>query len=56
MKIITDPTIHRLEERRKVKSAAVYARKKASLKHLNQAKKSAKVDPKTKKQLAAYGY
>jgi large subunit ribosomal protein L13Ae len=46
----------RLEERRKVKGAAYYARKKAARKHLADAQKSATVDEKTKKQLAEVGY
>jgi hypothetical protein len=46
----------RLEERRKVKSAAYYERKKVVRKQLVDAQKSAKVDSKTKKQLAEYGY
>ena len=46
----------RLEERRKVKGAAYYARKKAARRQLSEAQKSAKVDDKTKKQLAEYGY
>ena len=46
----------RLEERRKVKGAAYYARKKAARKHLADAQKSATVDEKTKKQLAEFGY
>jgi large subunit ribosomal protein L13Ae len=49
-------TGNRLEERRKVKGAAYYARKKAARKQLSDAQKSAKVDGKTKKQLAEYGY
>ena len=49
-------TQNRLEERRKVKGAAYYARKKAARKQLSDAQKSAKVDDKTKKQLAEYGY
>lgn len=49
-------TPHRLEERRKVKGAAYYERKKAARKQLAEAQKSAKVDAKTKKQLAEYGY
>lgn len=52
MQLIED----RLEERRKVKGAAYYARKKAARKQLSDAQKSAKVDGKTKKQLAEYGY
>jgi large subunit ribosomal protein L13Ae len=47
---------NRLEERRKVKGAAYYERKKAARRQLSEAKKSAKVDDKTKKQLAEYGY
>jgi hypothetical protein len=46
----------RLEERRKVKGAAYYARKKAARKQLADAQKSATVDEKTKKQLAEFGY
>jgi large subunit ribosomal protein L13Ae len=46
----------RLEERRKVKSAAYYARKKTARRQLTDAQKSAKVDEKTKKQLAEFGY
>jgi large subunit ribosomal protein L13Ae len=45
-----------LEERRKVKSAAYYERKKAVRKQLDQAKKTVKVDSKVTKQLASYGY
>jgi len=45
-----------LEERRKVKGAAYYARKKAARKHLADAQKSSKGDDKTKKQLAELGY
>jgi len=47
---------NRLEERRKVKGAAYYARKRAARSQLANAQKSAKVDDKTKKQLAEYGY
>jgi len=46
----------RLEERRKVKGAAYYARKKAARRQLADAQKSAKVDEKTKEQLASLGY
>lgn len=46
----------RLEERRKVKGAAYYERKKATRRQLSQAQKNAKVDDKTKAQLADYGY
>jgi large subunit ribosomal protein L13Ae len=48
--------VARLEERRKVKGAAYYARKKTARRQLADAQKSAKVDDKTKKQLAEYGY
>ncbi|GAB7353065.1 hypothetical protein MBLNU459_g3615t2 [Dothideomycetes sp. NU459] len=47
---------HRLEERRKVKGAAYYERKKAARRQLAEAQKTAKVDDKTKQQLAAMGY
>jgi len=47
---------HRLEERRKVKGSAYYERKKAARRQLADAQKSAKVDEKTKTQLAEYGY
>jgi large subunit ribosomal protein L13Ae len=46
----------RLEERRKVNGQAYYQRKKQAQKQLSQAKKDAKVDDKTKEQLASYGY
>lgn len=45
-----------MEERRKVKGAAYYERKKVARRHLTEAQKNAKVDDKTKKQLAEYGY
>ena len=48
--------VARLEERRKVKSAAYYQRKKTIRKQLSDAQKGAKVDDKTKKQLAELGY
>ncbi|KAI9684212.1 MAG: 60S ribosomal protein L16B [Trizodia sp. TS-e1964] len=48
--------VARLEERRKVKGAAYYARKKTAIKHLAEAQQSAKVDQKTKQQLAEFGY
>ena len=48
--------LHRLEERRKVKGAAYYERKKAAKRQLTEAKKNAKVDERTKTQLAEYGY
>jgi large subunit ribosomal protein L13Ae len=47
---------NRLEERRKVKGAAYYARKKAARRQLAEAQKSAKVNEETKKQLTAFGY
>ena len=47
---------YRLEERRKVKGTAYYERKKAARRQLTEAQKSAKVDDKTKTQLAEYGY
>jgi large subunit ribosomal protein L13Ae len=46
----------RLEERRKVKGAAYYERKKAARKQILAAQKNASVDSKTKEQLAQYGY
>ena len=48
--------LYRLEERRKVKSAAYYERKKAARKHLAEAQKSASVDDKVKSELAKLGY
>ena len=48
--------VERLEERRKVKGKAYYERKAAARKMLVDAKKSAGVDDKTKKQLDEYGY
>lgn len=48
--------VARLEERRKVKSAAYYERKKVARRQLAQAQKSAKVDKQTRSQLAQYGY
>lgn len=47
---------NRLEERRKVKGAAYYERKKAARKQLADAKKSASVPSQTTEQLAALGY
>jgi large subunit ribosomal protein L13Ae len=49
-------TQSRLEERRKVKGAAYYARKKAARRQLAEAQRTADVDQKTKTQLAQYGY
>ena len=46
----------RLEERRKVKGAAYYERKKAARRQLAEAKSSGSVDKKTKDALAKYGY
>lgn len=51
----TDLT-HRLEERRKVKGAAYYERKKAARRQLAEATKGAGGDENTKKELAKYGY
>ena len=48
--------LNRLEERRKVKGAAYYERKRAARKQLADAKKGAKVDSKTKSALAKHGY
>ncbi|KAL1961281.1 hypothetical protein VTO42DRAFT_9 [Malbranchea cinnamomea] len=48
--------VARLEERRKVKSAAYYERKKAARRALLQAQRTAPVDEKVKAQLAEYGY
>ncbi|TKX23557.1 hypothetical protein C1H76_4069 [Elsinoe australis] len=48
--------VSRLEEKRKVKSAAYYERKKAARKQLADTKKNAKVSDDTKKQLTALGY
>jgi len=48
--------VETLEERRKVKGSAYYARKKLQQKHLAEAKKSTKGTDKTQKELAALGY
>ncbi|KAI5293772.1 60S ribosomal protein L16B [Ascosphaera acerosa] len=48
--------VARLEERRKVKSAAYYERKKAARRQLAKAEQTAKVSEATKTQLAAFGY
>ncbi|KAF2222737.1 ribosomal protein L13 domain-containing protein [Elsinoe ampelina] len=48
--------VSKLEEKRKVKSAAYYERKKAARKQLADAKQNAKVSEDTKKQLSALGY
>ena len=48
--------VDRLEERRKAKAGAYYERKKLALRQLSDAKKNAKVDSKTTKALASYGY
>lgn len=48
--------LHRLEERRKVKGQAYHERKVAARKALADAKSSANVDEKTKKQLEEFGY
>lgn len=54
--IMANALCDRLEERRKVKGAAYYERKKAARRQLQQAKESASVDAGTKEQLAALGY
>jgi large subunit ribosomal protein L13Ae len=46
----------RLEERRKVKGAAYYERKKVARRQLAEAQKSTSGDSKTKEKLAALGY
>jgi len=48
--------VARLEERRKVKGAAYYERKKVARKQIREASKTAKVDKKTSTQLTSYGY
>ncbi|KAK9775625.1 putative Ribosomal protein L13 [Seiridium cardinale] len=48
--------VERLEERRKAKGAAYYERKKLAQRQLSDAKKNAKVDSKTSKALAGFGY
>ena len=48
--------VFRLEERRKVKSAAYYERKKTARRNLEKAKKDASVDKEVKNELAKYGY
>lgn len=45
-----------LEERRKVKGAAYYERKRQARKQLAEAQKNASVPENTKKQLEQYGY
>jgi large subunit ribosomal protein L13Ae len=52
--LLTD--VRRLEERRKVKGAAYYERKKAARRQLAEAQKTANIDGKVKEQLAQYGY
>jgi hypothetical protein len=49
-------THYSLEERRKVKGAAYYERKKAARRQMAEAKKTAKVDGKTQEQLTSLGY
>ena len=46
----------RLEEKRKAKSTEYYSRKKAIKKQLAQGTRDAKVDDKTRNELAKYGY
>jgi len=48
--------VARLEERRKVKGAAYYERKRAFRRQLAEAQRTATVAQKTKTQLAEYGY
>merc|ERR1712071_234033 len=48
--------VARLEERRKVKGAAYYERKKAARRQLGEAKKTATVDSKTQEHLTSLGY
>jgi large subunit ribosomal protein L13Ae len=48
--------VARLEERRKVKGAAYYERKKVARRQLAEAQKSTSGDSKTKEKLAALGY
>jgi large subunit ribosomal protein L13Ae len=45
-----------LEERRKVKGAAYYERKKAVRRQMAEAKKTANVNSETKEELASLGY
>lgn len=47
---------NRLEERRKVKGAAYYERKKVARRALSQAQRTAPIDEKVKTQLAQYGF
>lgn len=47
---------HRLEEKRKVKSAAYYEKKKNASRNLVKAKKDAKVSKGLREELAKYGY
>ena len=49
-------TACRLEERRKVKGAAYYERKKAARRQLSEAQRNASVDDEVKAQLADFGY
>ncbi|CBY00714.1 hypothetical protein LEMA_P018440.1 [Plenodomus lingam JN3] len=48
--------VARLEERRKVKGAAYYERKKAVRRQLAEAKKTASIDSKTQEHLTSLGY
>lgn len=56
IKVLANTIKFRLEERRKVKGAAYYERKKAAKRQLVLAQRDAKIDEKTKAQLADYGY
>jgi len=49
-------TVIRLEERRKVKGAAYYERKKVARRQIAEAKSKASVSDSTKTELAALGY
>jgi large subunit ribosomal protein L13Ae len=48
--------VHSLEERRKVKGAAYYERKKAVRRQMAEAKKTANVDGKNQEHLTSLGY
>ena len=48
--------MNRLEERRKVKGAEYYERKKKARRQMEKAKQRATVDEDVKKQLASFGY
>ena len=52
----TDETLSRLEERRKVKGAAYYERKKVARRQLAEAQRTVGASSKTQKELASLGY